>query len=275
MEVNLSNSPPYLNDALRWVAAEVRYPLVEQLAAGSPSAFREQIHKTFPVHEEQNELSVTLGATGPGTQQVVKQRFLTRDRLTSITLGRDAITLETTEYHGWSAFRDQFAEVLAALENAGQPDGILRVGLRYIDEIRVPQRIETVADWQGWIDERLLSGFTIDANELPRNATIVLQYGDAPGHVTVFRASPVASGRTVQSEGPPRMPFETPEGPYFLLDTDASWADPDRQVPEFQVDRIIQILTELHEPASRLFENSITERLRTDVLSRPREEVWS
>lgn len=270
----MDESPPYVNDALRWVAAEVRFPLVEQLSTGTPPGFREQIRETFPIHEEQTELAVTVGAGGPGAQQVVKQRFLTRNRLRSVTVGRDSIVLETTQYAGWTNVREEFAAVLAVLEGGvSRPDGILRVGLRYLDEIRIPNAVTKIADWEGWIDERLLAPFTLDKEELPTNATVVLQYGAPPGYVTVFRAAPLPEGRTVLPEGPLRMPIQTPDGPYFLLDTDASWADPERQVPEFSAERITEILDDLHKPCKRLFESSITDRLRTEVLNQPRQEV--
>jgi uncharacterized protein (TIGR04255 family) len=192
-----------------------------------------------------------------------------------VTVGRDSFVLETTDYPGWTRLREIFVEALGGLESTARIDGLARVGLRYIDEIRVPQEIGSPSDWAGWIDDRLVAPLTLDEEQTPATATTFLQYGEAPGYVTVFRAAPVPSGRTVQSEGPLRMPFETPDGPYFLLDTDAFWTDPDRQVPEFDLGRVAEILDQLHAPSSRLFESAITDRLRDEVLRRPREEVWA
>lgn len=271
----MTHTPPYRNDALRWVAAEIRFPLIEELAAGVPTEFRDRIRDQLPIQEQQTEVAITVGPAGPSAQQTARHRFLSRDRLMSLTIGRDSIVLETTEYRGWTAFRSVFVEALTALEATGRPDGLLRLGLRYIDEIRVPALIATVADWNGWVDEKLVAPFILDDDTLPTSATIALQYGEPPGYVTMFRAAPFARGRTVQEEGALRTPFQTPEGPYFLLDTDASWVDPERQVPEFTVDRIGEIFDALHEPCKRLFEASITPRLRNEVLSRPREEVWA
>ena len=258
---------------MRWVAAEIRYPLVEALAAGIPSDFRESIRERFPIHEEQAEFSLNVGLAVPAPQQLVRQRFLTRDRTLSITVGRDAVILETTDYPGWALFRDLFLETLGALEASVRIDGLLRLGLRYIDEIRVPNPVAAVSDWAHWVDERLLAALTIDADQVPLTGTSVLQYGEPPGYVTVFRASPQPKGRTVQSEGPLRMPYETSDGPYFLLDTDASWSDPQGQVPEFSDERVSEILDDLHTPSNRLFEASITDRLRDEVLRQPREET--
>jgi uncharacterized protein (TIGR04255 family) len=253
----------------------MRYPLVESLATGVPGDFRESIRETYPIHEEQAEFALAIGPTGPAPpQQAVRQRFLTRDRTSSLTVGRDALILETTDYPGWERLRETFANQLEALARSVRIDGVTRLGLRYIDEIRVPNAISSAADWDGWIDERLVAALMLEERP-PTLGTIALQYGDGPGYVTAFRAGPLPNGRTVQSEGPLRMPFETPDGPYFLLDTDASWTDPGRQVPEFDLPTVVGILNELHEPSIRLFESAITDRLREEVLNRPREEVWT
>ncbi len=270
----MANTPPYVNDALRWVAMEVRYPVVEEFGAVLPPEFRDRVQEEFPVLEEQNELSMNFSPTGPSAQQALKYRFSSRDRLASIVVGRDAITCETTLYPGWTPFRERFTGILYALQDARRPEGTLRVGLRYIDEIRVPG-VATLSDWTGWISDNLIAPFRLLGDIEPSTATLALQYGTPPGFVTLFRGAPFPVGRTVQPEGPLRMPFATPDGPYFLLDTDASWADPDRQIPEFDVDRIVEILNELHEPSNRLFEASITDRLRDEVLRRPLEEVWA
>jgi uncharacterized protein (TIGR04255 family) len=256
------------------VAAEIRYPRVDELASSLPPTFRDQIRELFPIPEEQNQLTVSLSPAGPSTEQVRQHRFVARDRLMSVTVDRDAVTVEATEYAGWTTFRSQLVHVVRALEQARRPDGILRVGLRYIDEIRLPDAPENVQGWRGWIDDRLVAPFGLDDQAHLSNGMVVLQYGEPPGYVTIFRAAPFAAGRTVQQGGPLRVPVETPDGPYFLFDTDASWADPDRQVPEFDSDRIAEILDDLHEPCRRLFEASITDRLRDAVLNRPREEVW-
>jgi uncharacterized protein (TIGR04255 family) len=269
----LAVTPPYENDALRYAAVEVRFPIADDGDPQHLARIRDAVREDLPVAQEEQQIGLALGMTGPSTQQTVRQRLSTRDRLTSAVLGRDGLALETTSYPGWTEFRDNFMRLLQALAEVRQPDGILRVGLRYIDEIRVPS-VEAFADWDGWVSDRLLAPLGLDDEAGPSAATIALQYGTPPGFVTTFRAAPFSSGRTVQEEGPLRVPFSTPDGPYFMLDTDASWVDPDRQVPEFDVGAIVDILDQLHDPAHRLFEASITEQLRNDVLRRPREEVW-
>lgn len=266
--------PPYAQDTLRFVAAEVRFPVVEELGAQVPQAFRDRLKERFPIQEPLNQMTLTVGATGPMAQQAIRQRFMPRDRLMSVTVGRDAVVLETTAYETWTDFRDLFMEVLSALSDSQRPDGYLRLGVRYIDEIRVPEEIPTVADWRGWVADALVEPFTIDDAASPTSATIALQYGEYPGYQTLFKAAPFASGRTVQDEGPLLVPFATPDGPYYLLDTDSSWFDPQSAVPEFDVVAMTAMFNNLHAPCKKLFERSLGPRLRPEVLGRPREEVW-
>jgi uncharacterized protein (TIGR04255 family) len=239
-----------------------------------PQAFRDRLREQFPIQEPLNQMTLTVGATGPVAQQAIRQRFMSRDRFMSVTVGRDAVVLETTAYKTWTAFRDLFMDVLSALADSQRPDGYLRLGLRYIDEIRVPVDVPTVADWRGWVADALVEPFTIDDTASPTSATIALQYGRYPGNQILFKAAPFASGRTVLDEGPLLSPFLTPDGPYFLLDTDASWLDQQSGVPEFDVPAMTEMFNDLHVPCKRLFERSHGPRLRSEVLDRPREEVW-
>lgn len=269
-------TPPYPNDPLRWVAADVRFPPVDRLATELPPEFREHFHERFPVVEPFGQIAISLGFPGSPSalpQQLTLHRILQRDRLMAITLGRDGLTLETTDYPGWATFGPVLAEVVRQVETTSRPDGVVRVGLRYIDEIRLPTAPETTTGWTNWIDPRLLGPLALLDDEEPSTANITLQYGEPPGYVTVFRASPLSSGWTVNPDGPLRQPIGLPAGPYFLLDTDASWADPSRQVPPFDSDVISSVFEDLHTRCHDLFEASITPDLQ-QLLRRDPTEVW-
>jgi uncharacterized protein (TIGR04255 family) len=195
-------SAPYTSDSLRWVAAEVRYPPLDE-SPGALSELRERLRADFPVLEEETQLAISMGSGGPpSAQRVPRHRFVRRDRLMSLTLDREAITLEATQYGGWSPFSRIMLDALQRLEQVKRPDGIVRVGLRYIDEIRLPEPPELIDAWAGWIDDRLMAPFTLNSGTKLANGTVVLQYGEPPGYVTVFRAAPLSSGRRYQNSPP-------------------------------------------------------------------------
>ncbi|MGH7691201.1 MAG: TIGR04255 family protein [Candidatus Dormibacteria bacterium] len=264
----VAHSDPYPSDSLRWVAAEVRIPPSPDLAQSVPTALRDYVRPQFPVLDEEARLNVVVGTASP--QQVLRRRFLTRDRVMSLTFSKDGVTLETTQYAGWSNFRGVFVAALEELSKTARPDGILRVGLRYIDEIRIPQPPASPIEWAGWVAEGLIAPFALHDPHRLSNAMVLLQYGEQPGFATTFRASPFPRGRTVLPQGALRLPVETPEDAYFLFDTDSSWSDPERKVPEFDAPFISSLLDQLHEPCVALFEASITDKLRAEVLRRPR-----
>jgi uncharacterized protein (TIGR04255 family) len=73
-------------------------------------------------------------------------------------------------------------------------------------------------------------------------------HGQAVGNAPLKRRSPPSNS-----------------GPYFLVDIDSFWAAGDA-VPEFSVNRALEMIDQLHGPVRELFEAAITERLRTEVL---------
>lgn len=267
----MSSTPPYSSDTLRFVAAEVRYPPADHFANEVPADLRRLVEARFPIQESATQLTVTVGQISQPAQATMIHRFLQRDRLASLSISRDAVTLETTAYERWESFHQLFVSMVEAIEQSNRPAGVTRIGLRYIDEVRLPDPPAAPQGWQGWLDDRLVGPFLLnDGARGPDQGTIVLQFGTAPGYLTVLRAAPVPSGRAVQEEGPLRVPFRTPDSAYFLLDTDASWADPSRLVPEFRAPEISQTLENLHRPCHALFESVITDRLRREVLMQPR-----
>ncbi len=270
----MSSTPDYPSDTLRFVAAEVRYPPADQFSGEIPPDLRRRVEAQFPILEPATQVTVTVGQIGQPAQATIIHRFLQRDRLMSVSISRDAVTLETTAYPGWESFSRLFVSMVGAIQETSRPAGVMRIGLRFIDEVRLPEPPADPQGWRGWIDDRLVGPFLLsDGARGPSAGTIVLQFGTAPGHLTVLRAAPVASGRAVQEEGPLRAPFRTADTAYFLLDTDASWADPSRLVPEFGVAHISQTLEDLHGPCHTLFESVITDRLRREVLMQPRREA--
>ena len=139
------------------------------------------------------------------------------------------------------------------------------LGIRYIDEIRVPDRANGGVEWEEWVDDSLIgpSGHA-DAFRLSRadwqglvrfeadeDCKLVLRYGARVGYA-------------VNPEGDLKRPTPAP-GPFFLLDIDSFW-EPEG-VPEFDLVTALDRLDRLHEPVRDLFEALIKNRLREEVMS--------
>jgi len=190
-------------------------------------------------------------------------RYFSRDNTAAVSVRAEAIVVETTRYGRWEQLRDLVTEALEARQEVGGIDGVERVGLRYVNEIRVPG--EPVHDWGPWVDSTLLGPVPI--GERLGLATSrwqgVTAFTAAPDRSVVLRYGP-RDGFAVDPGGDLKRSTPTP-GPFFLLDIDSFWT-PAEEVPEFDLETLLATCDELHAPVRRLFERLISDRLRKEVL---------
>ena len=271
-------APPFPNPPLVLTVLEIRYP---ELSEGFGEAEWREVGKAvrsrLPLLESVVERQVSVSVEGPVPvapsvqhQQRTVPRFSARDRTTALLVKPDALVIETTAYEGWAeSFRPLAAEVVQAMERVGQPSGVLRIGLRYIDEIRVPGIESAPGDWRGYIDEHLLAaadpGF-IPGSLRPSEWLGLVQYQTAPDSMLTVRYGP-QSGYAVDPEGPTRRRNAHPQGVFFLLDSDSSWHGA-TEVPEFRADWICERCDLLHRPVSEFFRIAVTDTLCGEVFNK-------
>ena len=146
--------------------------------------------------------------------------------------------------------------VLQARLAIATPAGVERIGLRYIDEIRVPAENGGSAPvWNQWVDASLLGPAHIgaDLGLAPAVNEGVFVFSGSSDHAVVLRYG-AQSGYAVQSTPDLRRPLPPP-GPLFKLDIDSFWQE-----------LILRQADALHEPVRGVFESVITDRLREEVL---------
>lgn len=257
----------YPNAPLEFVACEVRFPLAPAL--GDDAALprlHSSFYKWLPIVEPGLETTMIMG---PGAAQppitTKNVRFVARDRRLGVLVAPTQVTVETTAYTRYPDFRASVERALEAVEAAGMSiPGIARVGMRYIDEVRVPGVNEHLADWTGFIDERLSSAATLSLAGLePSIVQGVLQFELGDGQRIVVRYGAMR-GQAV-SDAPLRRRKREESGAYFLVDIDSFWTAEDG-LPEFTTGATLALCDRLHEPVWQLFEAIVTERLRDEVL---------
>ena len=253
---------------------EIRYPELsdefgEREWRQMGDAVRDRLPLLEPVVEQQ--VNVVVGAPAPpSVQSRTLRRFSARDRATSLLVKPDALVIETTAYAGWAeSFYPLVADVVRAMERISQPNGVLRIGLRYIDEIRVPGIESAPGDWRGYIDEHLLAA--ADPDFIPASLRLsewlgLVQYQTAPDSMLTVRYGP-QSGYAVDPAGPTRRRKPHPQGLFFLLDSDSYWHS-EAEVPEFDAEWICDRCDLLHEPVSEFFRIVVTDRLRYEVFNK-------
>ena len=191
-------------------------------------------------------------------------RMLNRDRTASVTLTAASLVVETSTYVQFEQYREIVRAALEALGAVDEIPGMQRVGLRYLDEIRIPG-VERPSDWTPYVHDALHGPIgLLDATARVTQGLVEYEVGDNRQLVMRYGAS---SGWAVDPTGPVRVP-ESSDGPFFLLDIDSFWTAPQDLLPEYSLDAVISVCNELHAPVRTLFEASITDKLRDDVLRR-------
>jgi uncharacterized protein (TIGR04255 family) len=265
------SSPPFVNAPLALTVLEIRYPeLPDGVGRRTQAKLRDALRSHLPLVENMTEeqIEVALGAPMPAAvQRRTFPRFVSRDRTTALVVKESALVVETTTYGGWhESFRPLIVDVIGSLVQACRPDGVLRVGLRYIDEIRVPGIDSVPGDWRGYIDEHLLAaadpGFIPDILR-PTVWQGIVRYRSSDASTLTVRYGPQL-GHAVDPRGATRRKNAPPAGPFFLLDSDSAWEASD-DVPEFSTEAIAGICDELHEPTKAFFQIAVTDKLRDEV----------
>lgn len=253
------------------MAIEVRHPLCEPLDRKQVTEVSLQIKHLLPLPSEMSDTSFTVqaGPDGrPTQQQVVSSfpRWTSRDKRTALSIRPDSLLIETTDYGSYDRMRELLDVVLQARISVAAPVGVERIGLRYIDEIRVPaENGGSAPDWDRWVDASLLGPAHIGA-ELGLAPVVnegVFVFSGGSDHALVLRYG-AQSDYAVQSTPDLRRPLPPP-GPLFKLDIDSFWQAAD-EVPEFDPALILRQADALHEPVRGVFESVITDRLREEVL---------
>ncbi len=257
----------YPNAPLEFVVCELRYPLAPALG---DDALLPRLHRAFrdwlPIVEAGVETTLVFGSGPAAPPAATRQfRFMNRDRTLSVLVTPTLVSVESTDY---SRYEDLRVFVSRAIDALNQIDarivGLTRIGLRYIDEVRVSAQAEVA--WGDYIDEKLSAPLSLTLS----GHRPALTQGTAQFELGAARHVVMRYGAQVgQAVGniPLRRRRADHLGAFFLIDIDSYWADEDPSV-EFKPDAALQICDDLHGPVRQLFEASITERLRNEELRR-------
>jgi uncharacterized protein (TIGR04255 family) len=262
----------YPNAPLRLVTAEFRFPLSPTLAGGDLlSALSKVFSDVLPIIEPVPQgLQMTLGAEAqPPKMTVGGFRLLSRDRTAAVTVTASRLAVETTVYEHWETFRQSIGTALRAIgEELYAIVGLDRVGLRYINEIRVPGNGTSVERWMPYVSEDLLAVARLAGGHEIKTVQSALHLVTGDKEELLLRCGAL-EGHAVDNSGPLRLPSPPEDGPFFLLDIDSFWTRLG-VLDEFDTATALVIADRLHDPVDGLFEGAITERLRDEVLRRKR-----
>lgn len=264
----MSTSEVWPNAPLALVAVEARFPSASAALVRVPAqrAVRDLLGAGW-VLENAKEQSIEVGFGPAGVQQPNMRvenltRITVRNRTQVVTLRPESLSIEVTRYDGHGAFRALLEQIFAAVERVVEPDGLTRLGLRYVDEIRVPD-LSAVDEWADWVDGALLAPLAEGLSRASWNNTA--QYETGRERWLVLRYGP-ADGPVVQPGGPLKRPILPKPGPVFFMDFDSFWQPSD--IPAFITEELLTACDQLRQPARTLFDQLITKRLINDVFKK-------
>lgn len=267
----VTERPPYPNAPIVLVAVEVRYPDISPRVERAWPRLRDELSDVLPLNrsdafEEQVELSTDRVRR---RLQALRQ-LATRDQRTAVTIAEDRLILETTDYQGFPRLTPLLERLFATVAEQLSPTAIERVGLRYIDEVRLDAAgADAQRDgWSGWISPELLGPAAFDPGlerlqQRDWRARVRFDWDDAS--LLVLRYGP-SRGCEVEPHRIPQRVDEPEKGdPYFLIDLDCYWVK-SGVAPPFNPRQVLAYCEHLHEPIRTTFERAITDRLRHEVL---------
>jgi uncharacterized protein (TIGR04255 family) len=259
----------YPRSPLVYVACEIQFPIVPKAnGADAFEALTETFADRFPVPEQEERALLVSPSEAMHRQKL--SRFVSRDRVTSVSVAQAALTIETTDYPGWEGFVERIHHAVGVVGRTLSVAGVTRVGLRYVNEVRVPGPVDAISDWGRWIRRSLIEPATSIPVTDPGVFQAVVQSRAAQRPDGEHSAGPALTvrygaldGPGVVSDEPLKKVRQRGSGPYFLIDTDSFEAM--SNLPTFADATLAPVLEALHEPLDYVFESMITDELRAEL----------
>jgi uncharacterized protein (TIGR04255 family) len=258
------NREVFPNAPLALVAAEIRFTDAARLRQQhTKDAIAIALEERFPFAEQLQplEVNLTLGAP-PQIQQRTGVVLKNASSTQTLTIMSESLTYETTAYTHFDDLLDEVTVACDALVAAKVRPAMRRIGLRYIDEIRVPEPITDVRQWATWIDHRLVGHLEIGPDDVP--ATMlqsVSTYNLGGGNGLNVRYAALDQGSIVVSQFLKRPAIES--GPFFVLDFDGFHDFTGDEAIPLSSTAVREDLSTVHVPCGTAFQRSITDEART------------
>ncbi|MFF7259488.1 TIGR04255 family protein [Streptomyces sp. NPDC008159] len=256
----------YPNPPLALSVVELRHTTTPALSEADQAALKAALGESFPLAKPARRgMNLKVGPAGIAQEALLDPRFMARDTTAAITYRTDAIVVETTRYARRGSLRELLHQAVEARQKIAPADGIERLGVRYINEVRAPG-IEGPADWTRWITAPLASvaGLAPDSTHPALSWQGMAVFG-TPASGVVLRHGTL-EGYAVDPAGDLRRKTPHP-GPFYLIDLDSYWV-PDQEKPPLGWEIIEERFNETALAAYSLFEQLITDEFRQEVLRR-------
>lgn len=231
------------------VVCQVRFPPLLELAAEERRnellAELQRALEDYPLFAQVMGQEILLGPEGVQAQESrpTQFRFTSDDGRWNVGLGPDSLSLQTAHYDHFNDFVGRWQTIATAVQGILTPSRQLRIGLRYVDELRVDEADRPV-QWVGFLAPEVLGL----AGSKKWGMSTTQSFQEWVLHVETVRCT-VRHG-FLPSEVHGREPF-------YLLDTDCYVEEVSAFDPVAQLD----YLDRFNDIAYELFRDALSESL--------------
>jgi uncharacterized protein (TIGR04255 family) len=221
------------------------------------------LEELFPFAEPLQQADFNLTPTAPPQiQQRIGVVLKNATSTETLTIMSESLTYETTTYTNFDDLLDAVTTACDALIAAKVRPAMRRVGLRYINEARVPEAITDIRQWSKWIDHRLIGQLAVGPDDVPATmAQSVSTFDLGGGKGLNFRYAALDQGPIVVPQFLKRPPIES--GPFFVLDFDGFHDFTAGQAISLSSAIVREDLSAVHIPCGTAFQRSLTDEART------------
>ncbi|WP_410785732.1 TIGR04255 family protein [Kribbella sp. C-35] len=261
------NREVFRNAPLALVAAEIRFTDAARLRQQvTKDEVAIALEERFPFAEplQRGEVTLNLGLGGAPPQIQERQGVVLKNASSTetLTVMSESLTYETTAYRSFNELLDVVRSACDALVAAKVRPAVQRVGLRYIDEVRVPETISDVRQWGTWINSRLIGQLEVGPDDYPATAMqSVTTFDLGGGRGLNFRCAALNQGPIVVPQFLRRPPIQS--GPFFVLDFDGFHDFTGQEAVPLSSEVVCDSLSAVHLPCGTAFQRSITDEART------------
>jgi len=238
----MSRHPSYANPIIKEALCEIHFTLPEGVSwePANFGKFYKHIQSDFPEMEPVSDSAVRLHLQPdrvellPG-QSRMRYRHASRNIL--LQLAADMMTVNVLpKYEGWEKMKQDIYQSWKWIEEVLHPQGITRVGLRYINHVPKSAPSEKPNEWFS-----------------PNDYIAPAALNSLPGVFTRTEIRTDTNHRAILTLG--ELPRENPA--YFILDIDCIAED---KIPSLNLENIID---PLHDNVWAVFESFMTPRLES------------
>jgi len=265
---NIPFAPPFQLEGhrLAQVLCQIRFsPVLRIRQDDAVIGFQEAIRHTYPRYAKQQgmELLITPGGVQQQSVPTAQHRFDDSDGIFTAILSPEFIALETSHYTDIDDFVGRIVHLAATVDEYYGPDELQRVGLRFINEIRLTAP-DPKTEMRDAIAPVLLGAPGSDelVDALASAQQLLELTGEHSRMLIRHGLNPQGGTTVADPQALVNQPRPELVHPFYLLDIDAFSESPIR----YSVEGIEAMLREFNEDTRSFFAWSVRENYRRTKL---------